>query len=94
MTRLHQRSSQLGILPTDDSTTFGDGDLLIDDDRCKSQRMHVLQFLRAEVIGIPLPLDNLVRDFELFLPAWVQSEIYAASIKVAEDQRTSSHRIL
>ena len=67
MTRLRQRSSQLGVLPTDDGTTFGDGDLLIDDDRCKSQRMHVPQFLRAEVIGIPLPLDNLVRDLEFLL---------------------------
>jgi len=37
--------------------------------------MHVLEFLRGQIIRVPLPLDNLVRDLELFLPTWVQSEI-------------------
>jgi len=37
--------------------------------------MYVLQFLRGQIIRVPLPLDNLVRDLELFLPTRVQSEI-------------------
>ena len=67
MAELCQRPSQLEDQPTNDGTAFSDGNLPIDDYRCEPQRMHIPQFLRAKVIGVPLPLDNLVRDLEFLL---------------------------
>lgn len=51
--------------------------------------MHTPQFLRAKVIRVPLPLDDLVRDLEFLLQAWVQSEIHPASVQAAKDQRVA-----
>jgi len=68
------RGPTRGIL-TNDGAAFGDGNVVVDDDRCKSHGMHALEFLRGQMIRVPLPPDNLVRDLELFLPTWVQYEI-------------------
>jgi hypothetical protein len=58
----------MGFL-TNDGTALGYGNVPIDDDRCESHWMYLLQFLWGQVFRIPLPSNNLVRDLEFFLPA-------------------------